>query len=354
MADRTGGPRWRDRTLLEVRYAARRLIRTPGFAIVSGVTLAVAVGANVTIFSLVDGVLLRPLSFSHSDRFVAIRHTAPGLGLAETDLSDGTYVHYRAHNTVFEEMAYWQEAVVNITEAGRPERVPLVLVTRSFFPVFGVAPMLGPGFDPDASGGSQMVILSHGLWKRRYGGDSTLVGRTIEVNHRHWRVMGVMPPGFAFPDPRVDLWLDIGDPASAPEELRFGRFHYPGVARLRPGVTPERAAADLRRLVPGLEGVYPDATPETLARARLTPVVVPLKDHVVRDVGSMLWPLFGAVLFVLLIACANVTNLYVVRSAARERDVMVRAALGANRADLMRHFLAESVLLAAVGGALGL
>ena len=340
--------RW-DAAAAELRQALRRLRRSPAFTSAAALTLAVGVGANVAIFSLIDGVLLRALPYRDADRLVALRHAAPGLGLSETDVSDGTYMHYREGNVVFEEMAIWQTASVNLTAEAEPERVDLVLATPSLFTLLGIRPVLGAGFGPDANGG-KAVLLSHGLWQRRYGGDPAIVGRTIEVNGVARLVAGVMPRDFRFPHPRIDLWMDLG----LADGLRMDGFYYQGAARLLAGVSIEEASADLRRLVPALAGRYPDATAATIAGAQLTPVLIPLKDHVVRDVRSTLWLLFGAVAFVLLIAGANVANLHLVRASAREREIVVRSALGAGRADLLRHFLCEGLLLAAVGGALGL
>jgi putative ABC transport system permease protein len=338
-----------DRAAGEVRHALRRLRRAPAFTSTAALTLAVGVGANVAIFSLIDGVLFRALPYHDADRLVALQHAAPGLGFPETGVSDGTYMHYREGNRVFEEMAIWQTASVNLTAETEPERVDLVLATPSLFPLLGIRPTLGPGFGPEANGG-KAVLLSHGLWQRRYGSNPAIVGSTIEVNGVARLVAGVMPRDFRFPHPRVDLWMDLG----LEDDLRLDAFYYQGAARLRDGVSIEQAGADLRRLVPGMVGRYPDATAETVTRAQLTPFLVPLKDHVVRDVRATLWLLFGAVGFVLIIVGANVANLHLVRASARERETVVRSALGAGRADLYHHFLAEGLLLAAVGGALGL
>jgi predicted permease len=225
--------------------------------------------------------------------------------------------------------------------------VDLVLATPSLFPLLGVRPLVGRGFGPDAVGG-KAVLLSYGLWQRRYGGDASLIGRTIEVNGVARMVAGVMPADFRFPHPRIDLWMDLGVRGGAGT---LDSFHYQGLARLHDGVTVERATADLRRLIATLD--VPGAGVAGV-RESLMPIVQPLRDYVVRDVRSMLWLLFGAMAFVLLIVSANVANLHLVRASAREREVVVRAALGAGRGQLMRPFIAESVLLAALGGGLGL
>jgi predicted permease len=338
-----------------VRHAARRLRRTPGFTLAAGSTLAIGIASSVSIFSLVDGVLLRPLPFPESDRLVALRHVAAGVGPGEIGLSEGIFEHYRENNVVFEDIAIWQTASVNLTAESEPERVDLVLATPSFFPLLRVRPLIGPGFGSDAVGGTS-VLLSYGLWQRRYGGDESLIGRTIEVNGASRVVAGVMAPDFHFPHPRIDLWMDLGVSATS-----FGSFHYDGAARLREGVSVEGAAADLRRLAAGvmLPGTSAGAAGSADSSRRpsgetIIPIVQPLRDNVVRDVSDTLWLLFGAMAFVLLVVVANVANLYLVRAAAREREVVVCAALGAGRGQLIRPFLAESMLLAAAGGAFGL
>lgn len=329
-----------------VRHAGRRLRRTPGFTVAVGLTLAIGIAANVAVFSLVDGVLLRPLPYPASDRVVVLRHNASAFGLAETGISGGLHLHYREHNRVFTDLAMWQTASVNLTAEAEPERVDLVLATTSLFPLLGVRPIVGPGFGADAVGGTS-VLLSFGLWQRRYAGDPSVVGRTIEVNGVQRIVAGVMPADFRFPHPRIDLWMDLPDGG---EDRSIGGFYYEGAARLRDGVTVEEATADLRRLAARLElPATAGATPPSLV-----PLVSPLRDYVVRDVRLTLWLLFGAMAFVLFIVCANVANLHLVRAASREREVVVRAALGANRRQLIRPFLAESVLLGAIGGLSGL
>lgn len=345
----------------DLRHAARRLTRAPGFTGSAVLTLAVGIGASVAIFALVDGVLLRDLPFPDADRLVTIRHVghrgevfadpgARGAERQEVEISDGLYEHYRTRGRSFEEIAIWQRAFVNLDGPdGEAERVELVLATPSLFPLLGVPPALGTGFDERDIGGVS-VLLSDGLWRRRYGADPAVVGRTTWVNGAPRRVAGVMPPDFRFPEPGVDLWMDLG---LGRADMRVGAFDYQGAARLAPGVTAEQAAEELDRLLAGVEGEFLDATPRRLAEMGLDARVTVMKDDLVRDVRGTLGLLAGTVAFVLLIAGANVANLNLVRATARSHEVTVRAAIGAGRLDLVRHLLAESALVAAIGGALG-
>jgi predicted permease len=335
--------------------------RSPGFTGSAVLTLAIGVGACVAIFALVDGVLLKALPYPEPDHLVTLRHAAradrdgavagAAHGAVEAvEISDGLYEHYRTRGRAFEEIAIWQTAFVNLDGPdGDVERVELVMATPSLLPLLGVRPALGAGFDERDVGGVA-VLLSHGLWLRRYGGDPDAVGRTTWVNGAPRRIAGVMPPDFRFPDADVDLWMDLGLPRS---NMRVGAFYYRGAARLRPGVTVEAAEQELARLLASVEGEFPDATPGRLAALQLDARVAPMKDDLVRDVRGTLGLLAGTVAFVLLIAGANVANLTLVRATGKRHEVTVRAAIGAGRLDLVRHLLAESALVALIGGAIG-
>lgn len=342
--------------LQELRHSARTLRRSPGFTALAVITLALGIGANSAIFTLVNAIVLQPLPHPDADRLVVVKHAAPGLGLTEAELSDGTFYHYRDHNRVFDGIGMYNENVVNLSGGASPERVQVALVTPNLFSILGAQPALGrllaeadnTPYNPDVL---TPVVLSHGLWTRQYGADPGIIGRTIELNSAPKQVVGIMEPGFDFPRPETEIWYPQGlDPAAA----GLGGFYFHGVARLQPGVSPLAAQADLQRLIPGLADVYPGAAAEIVERGGLRAVVDPLKAEVVRDVGSALWILLGGVGLVLLIACANIGNLVLVRAEHRQKELAVRTALGAGRRELVRYFLTESTLLSAVGAALGL
>ncbi|MGE0158259.1 MAG: ADOP family duplicated permease [Gemmatimonadales bacterium] len=348
--------------------SVRSLARAPGFAAAVVLSLALGIGATTTVFSFADAILLRPLPYPDPDRLVVLRHEAPGVDVLRADMSDGTYLHYRANSRAFEEIATWYENVVNLSgvDGGEPERVPVAMVSSTLFEVLGARPAVGrlpvptlersgvaspTAEEPAAPAGDVEVLLSYELWQRRYGGDPSIVGRTIEANRVPRRVIGVLEEGFAFPRPEIGLWYpEDPDPATA-RAVDMYKF---GVARLAPGFDAETAARDIDRLLPSLSESYPDLTPELLLQSRLRAVVLPLEDAIVGDAGRALWLLLGGMAALLLVACVNVANLVLVRAEHRQRDVAVRNALGATRGDLVRTFGMESIVLAAAAGGLAL
>jgi predicted permease len=365
------GDVWLDRILRDLRYALRGVRRAPGFASAVVLSLALGVGATTTVFTFVDAILLRPLPYPDPERLVAMGHEAAGLDVLEAQQSDGTYLHYRANSRAFEEIATYYENVVNLSGADgvEAERVPIAMVSSSFFSVLGArtvvgrlpneeeAPRMGGATDPNdpdigaAADGTVEVLLSFDLWRRTYGADPDIVGRMIEANRAPRRVIGVLEAGFAFPRPEIGIWYpEDPDPARA----RALDMYKHGIGRLRPGFTVADAERDLDRLIPLLPEAYPDLTPELLEQARLRARVTPLEDDVVGEAGRALWLLLGGMAFLLVIASANVANLFLVRAEHKRREVAVRTALGAGGHDLFRFVAAESVLLASLGGALGL
>jgi len=351
LASRRRAERW-DAVARDTRYALRRLVRQPGFSVPAALTLALGAGAAAAIYALVHAVLLSPLPYPHADRLVAVRNVAPGLGLADGGLSDGTYLHYRRYNRVFESMGAYFDRVLSITDRGSPERVQAALVTPSVFAVLGARPASGRlCADGDEGADVIKVVIGHELWARRYGGDPGAVGRAIELNRVPRQIVGVMPPDFHFPRQDTQLWFCM-PVDSTRADVRD--LHQSGIARLRPGVSPERARSDLERLIPGLAGAYRDATPELLRQAQLHAVVVPLRDDLLRDVRPALVLLLGASALVLLITWANAASLFLVRAERLRLEVAVARALGAATRDVARRFLCESLLLAAAGGAAGL
>ncbi len=341
--------------LAPFRSLARELSRHPGFLLVAVVTLAVGIGANAAIFSVVNAVLIRPLPFSEPERLVGVWHTAPGLKMDQFELSDGSYVLYRANNKVLEDLGIFREGSVTLTGGETPERVDASGATAALFDVLRVKPRLGRGIQAadEKPGAEKVAVISDKLWRDRFGGDSKAVGSLLKVDGVSTRVVGVMPPDFRFPEAGTALWLPMTiDPA----KLEAGNFNYTAIGRLRPGVTPKQAERDLSALVARIAEAYPDSgiSRGMLESAKLAVLVHPLRDDVVGEVQRILWLLLGSVGCILLIACANVANLFLVRAEGRQREVAVRTALGASRGAVFRLFVGESLALALIGGLLGL
>lgn len=339
--------------LTAARHAFRRLLRSPAFTLTVVATLGLGIGATTAVFTLVDAVLLRPLPYADSERLVVVQHTAPGFGVEVGGQSDGTYLHYDKGNRSFQAMGAYLENVVTLTDRDDPEQIPIALVTPSVFSILGVKPKLGRLFtEADAASDAPSgVLMSHEMWVSRYGSDPNIVGRTVEVNRRQREVVGVLPPGVAFPKRETRLWyaMPVEGSKAAVRNLYMG-----AVARLRPGVTPEAAQKDLDALVRTLPEAYPDVTPQLLSEGQFRARVVPLKEDVIGDVRPALVLLACTAAFVLLITWANVANLFLVRAERQRRDVSVERALGARGGDLARRFLGESVLCTAAGGMLGI
>jgi putative ABC transport system permease protein len=338
----------------QVRYAVRRLLNSPGFTLLCVLTLAVGIGAIVTVFSVVNGVLLNPLPYPAADRLVGLWHTAPGLNLPVMPQSKGTYLLYTQEGRDFKEVAIYRDLQVNLTGGGAPERVPAAEVTPSLFHLLGVAPRLGRGPTPEESrpGAPLVVVLSDKLWRRYFDADPGILGKTARINGVGREVVGIMRPDFEFPRPQTELWVPMTiDPLNAP----LGEFGYTGIGRLADGATLDRAQSGMNRTLADLERRFPgDDSAPVLAKGGFAAVVHPLRDDVVGDFGKVLWILLGAVGFVLLIACANVANLLIVRGEGRRREMAIHTALGAARSSLIGNVLAESLMLALAAGAVGL
>ena len=340
----------------EVGRTARSLARSPLFTVITVITLAVAIGANTAIFSVVNGVLLRPLSYPGSDRLVVVGHTAPLAGFPEVPQANGTYVLYRDEATTLDGLTMFWDGTVNLTGTGEPEQLQSAAVTQTFFDVFRTPPALGRGFVEEEllPDGEPVAILSYGLWERKYGRDQAILGQTVTIDGESRQVIGVMPAGFDLPyDRDIEIWLPL---IIDPEELTTGNYSYVGVGRMQDGVTPEAVYEDIHRLTLQLPERYPGdlITHEMIEQSGWDARVVPLIDDVTDDVNRALWILLGTVGVVLLIACANVANLFLVRAEARHKETAIRSALGAERGVLARGFLRESTVLAFVGGVLGL
>ncbi len=335
----------------------RRFTRTPLFTSVTLITLAIGVGANTAIFSVIEGVLLKPLPYAHSEELVAVRLTAPGMNMNEVALSPSTYFMFREQGRVFEDIGLYDSYSANVTGVAEPERVQALHMTDGLLPILRIRPALGRGFThaDDSPAGQEVVLLGYGYWRRKFGADRSVIGRSIRVDGKPEEIIGVVPADFHFldePDPALILPFKF-DRA----KVFLGNYSYNGVARLKAGVTLSAAGADVARVLPLVLqnfGPPPGFSLALFVQGRFGPNLRFLKRDVVGDVGNALWVLMGGLGLVLLIACANVANLLLVRTEGRVRELAVRSALGASRRRLAGEMLFESLILGLVGGALGL
>jgi putative ABC transport system permease protein len=342
-------------TLSSIRSIFRGFRSTPGFLLIVIFTLAVGIGANAAIFTVVNAVLIRPLPYPEPERLVDLWHRAPGLNLDRFEHSEASYLVYRNHSQVLEDLGIYSEDAVTLTGGDQPERISAARATASVFSVLRIPPFLGRTLqEADGLPGAEKVaVLSHELWHRRFGGRPDVLGQLLQIDGVATRVVGVMPRDFRFPEADTDLWLPLTiDPAKPV----VGGFNFTGVARLKPGISRARAGRELSHLVWRIPEDYGDGeiSRGMIASVKLSVFVNSRRDDVVGDVQQILWVLLGSVGVILVMACANVANLFLVRAEGRQREVAVRTALGASRRDVARLFLGESVILALIGGALGL
>jgi putative ABC transport system permease protein len=342
---------WADPLRQDLRYAARALRKSPGFTLGAVLALTLGIGANTTIFSVINATLLRPLPFPDPSRLATVWTGSVEDPRSRNIVSLPNYRDWKAQNHAFEDIALFDSAGrgYGLTSHGEPEQVPGLRVTASFFNVLGIPPMLGRTFLPEEEepGRDRVVVLSHGLWVRRYAADSALIGKTIQIDGGAYTVVGVMPPGFAFQfwGPRRQLWVPAGWTKG---DLDRSSQSFVSIARLKAGVTMANARAEMDVVGRASAVAHPE---ENVGR---TVRVVPMSEFGIEDMRAPLYGMLGLVGFVLLIACVNVANLTLARASSRTREMSIRRALGAGRGRLVRQLLTESLLLAGVGGACGL
>jgi putative ABC transport system permease protein len=345
----------------DLRYGLRALRHNPMFTAVALLTLGIGIGATTAVFSVVNSVLIRPLPYPKADELVTLKHTAPGapgLTTASGDLrlSPSMYFTYAEHNRTFQEMGLWFANLATVTGLAEPEQVTALAVTYGTLQALGVQPILGRWLSEadQTPGAPQMAMVGYGYWQRRFGGDRSIIGRSITVNARPAEIVGVMPQGFRVVDTDPELILPLAFDRS---RLILPPFAFQGVARLRPGATLAQAGADVARMIPIWNGswpAFPGVNPRLYEGWKIAPALRPLKQEVIGNVASALWVLMGTIGIVMVIACANVANLLLVRAGGRQQELAVRAALGAGWGRIVRELMLESVLLGLMGGALGL
>ena len=341
----------------QVQQVLRRLLRAPMFSAITLLTLGVGIGANTVVFTVLDGVLMKPLAYTHAEDLAGVWLTAPGINVADFYLSPSDYFVFREQGMTWQDIGIYTGDSVSVTGIAEPEQVDTLLVTDGILPLLGVQPILGRGFtrQDDSPNSPATVMLSYGYWQRRFGGDSAVIGKTLLINGDTQQIIGVLPRDFHFLG-----WADR--PLVMPfrferSQIYVGNFSYPGIARLKPGVTIQQVNADIARMLPIVLRSFPPppgSSTKVLEDARIGPNARPLKHDVVGDVGNTLWVVMVSIGLVLLIVCANVANLLLVRMEGRKQELALRAALGAGWSRIAADLLLESVILGLLGSILGL
>ena len=330
----------------DLRHAIRGLRRTPGFTLIVALTLALGIGTNTAIFSVVDQLLLRPLPYPDGDQIVRVHEANMARG-GHADVNPGNWLDWQRQSQTLGALAAWDPAAATLTGVAEPERLQSLLVSHEFFPLLGVSPLLGRTISPadDRPDAPRVMVMSYGLWQRRFNGDPAVIGRVVRMNEEPTEVIGVMPQGFRFIFPETDFWTAFRLDRDAEWRDIAGRF-MSVVARMKPGVTLADAEGEMVAIATGLQQVHP-------RQQNMSVDLVRLREEIVGEVQGALLVLYGAVVLLLAIACLNVANLLIARARARSREIAVRASIGAGHLALIRQFLVESVLLAAAGGVLG-
>ncbi|MGA9184595.1 MAG: ABC transporter permease [Candidatus Acidiferrales bacterium] len=341
----------------QLNQILRRFRRAPLFTLATLITLAAGIGANTVVFSVVRGVLLKPLSYPQPDQLIGLWHTAPGINLKQLNMCPSMYFIYREQNRSFQEVGMYSEDSVSVTGLAQPEQVRALRTTEGTLPILGIPPMLGRWFDhqDDTPGSPKTAVLTYGYWRDKFGSSPAAIGRTLTLDGEPVQIIGVMPQRFHFFDvDDLSLLLPLQLDRS---KTVLGRFSYEGIARLKPGVTIAQASVDVARMIPITERAFPSPpgfSVKLFEDAHIAPMLHPVKDDVIGDVGNALWLLMASIGMVLLIACANVANLLLVRVEGRRQELAVRSALGASWRRLASDMLLESIVLGLVGSAIGL
>ena len=343
--------------LQQLKQVLRRLRLSPLFTTITLITLAAGIGANTLVFSVVEGVLLKPLPYTEPDRLVGVWHTAPGIQIKDLNMAPAHYFVYREQGKSFQDVAMYQGDSLSVTGVNEPQQVDALDVTDTLLPLLGVAPVAGRLFSSEDAqpNAPKTIMLGYGYWMNKFGGDRSVVGRTIVADGESRLVVGILPRSFHF--------LDYRDPAIVTlyqfdrSKLKLGNYSYNGLARLKPGVTIEQANADVARMLPIVMNSFP--APEGFSiklfeNAHIGPQIRPLKQDVVGDIGNVLWVVMGSIGLVMLIVCANVANLLLVRVESRRQELALRAALGAGRGRIAGELFLESAILGFLGSVVGL